>query len=174
LVCKYQLSHASEYFRSLFLANKSLPLSGAHQCAMNEFAIVVSSFQHPPPATQFRWFLECAVQAPILKDISDETLETCMRLSKRFKAQGLEMRCARYIQENVNKKSPMVALCWLNWVLKHKFDRASHDACLPCVASASLQCLEQHRNMITEKLLADLLAAKLRMLYDQVCLLLNN
>ncbi|VDK19492.1 unnamed protein product [Anisakis simplex] len=97
-----------------------------------------------------------------------------MRLSKRFKAQGLEMRCARYIQENVNKKSPMVALCWLNWVLKHKFDRASHDACLPCVASASLQCLEQHRNMITEKLLADLLAAKLRMLYDQVCLLLKN
>uniref|UniRef100_A0A9J2PRV1 BTB domain-containing protein n=1 Tax=Ascaris lumbricoides TaxID=6252 RepID=A0A9J2PRV1_ASCLU len=167
LVCKHQLSHASDYFRSLFLANKSLPVSGAYQSSMNEFAIVVSSFVHPPPATQFRWFLECAIQAPVLKDITDDTLETCMRLSKRFRAQGLEMRCARYIQDNVqvNKKVPMVALCWLNWVLKHKFDRATHDACLPCVASASLNCLEQHRNMITEKLLADLLAAKLRTLY---------
>lgn len=62
----------------------------------------------------------------------------------------------------------MVALCWLNWVLKHKFDRATHDACLPCVAAASVQCLEEHRNLISERLLADLLAAKLRTLYDQV------
>uniref|UniRef100_A0A914RKH8 Uncharacterized protein n=1 Tax=Parascaris equorum TaxID=6256 RepID=A0A914RKH8_PAREQ len=79
----------------------------------------------------------------IIRSFKYDTLETCMRLSKRFRAQGLEMRC-------------------------HKFDRATHDACLPCVASSSLNCLEQHRNMITEKLLADLLAAKLRTLYDQV------
>ncbi|VDN41228.1 unnamed protein product [Gongylonema pulchrum] len=168
LVCKHQLSHASDYFRALFLANKSVPISGAYQNSYNEFAIVVSSFSHPPPATQFKWFLESAIQAPILSDITDDTLETCMRLSKRFRAKGVEMRCARYIQDNVSKKAPMVALCWLNWVLKHKFDQATHDACLPCVASASLRCLEEHRNMVTEKLLADLLAAKLRTLYDQV------
>lgn len=68
----------------------------------------------------------------------------------------------------VSKRTPMVALCWLNWVLKHKFDQTTHDACLPCVATASVRCLEEHRNLISERLLADLLAAKLRTLYDQV------
>lgn len=68
----------------------------------------------------------------------------------------------------VNKKAPMVALCWLNWVLKHKFDKATRNACLPRVATSSLTSLEEHRTMITEKLLADLFAAKLRALYAQV------
>ncbi|VDD86723.1 unnamed protein product [Enterobius vermicularis] len=145
LVCKQQLSHVSEYFRSF---------------SLNEFSIVVSSFTHPPPATQFKWFLESIIQAPVLRDITDDTLETLMRLSKRFRAQGLEMRC-------VNKKAPMVALCWLNWVLKHKFDKATRNACLPRVATSSLTSLEEHRTMITEKLLADLFAAKLRALYAQ-------
>lgn len=69
LVCKHQLSHASEYFRLLFLANNCVPMTGAHQNSLNEFAIVVSSFKHPPPSTQFKWFLECSIQAPIVKDI---------------------------------------------------------------------------------------------------------
>uniref|UniRef100_A0A0N5B1B1 BTB domain-containing protein n=1 Tax=Syphacia muris TaxID=451379 RepID=A0A0N5B1B1_9BILA len=167
LVCKQQLSHVSDYFRSLFMANRSIPISGASQNSLNEYSIVVSSFTHPPPALQFKWFLESIIQAPILRDITDDTLEALMRLSKRFRAQGLEMRCARYIKENVNKKSPMVALCWLNWALKHKFDKATHDACLPRVATSSLNCLEEHRTMITEKLLADLFAAKLRAVYAQ-------
>uniref|UniRef100_A0A915PS31 BTB domain-containing protein n=1 Tax=Setaria digitata TaxID=48799 RepID=A0A915PS31_9BILA len=168
LVCKHQLSYVSDYFRSLFLANKSAPTLGAYQNSYKEFAIVVSSFTHPPPAIQFKWFLENAIQTPTPTDITDDTLETCMRLSKRFRAKYLEMKCARYIQDNVTKRTPMIALCWLNWVLKHKFDRTTHDACLPCVAAASVQCLEEHRNLISERLLADLLAAKLRTLYDQV------
>ncbi|KAM3717406.1 Chromosomal replication initiator protein DnaA [Dirofilaria immitis] len=167
LVCKHQLSHVSDYFRALFLANKSIPISGAHHNSHNEFAIIVSSFRHPPPAIQFKWFLESVIQSSIFSDITDDKLETCMRLSKRFRAKSLEIKCARYIQDNVTKKTPMVALCWLNWVLKHKFDQATHDACLPCVAAASVKCLEEHRNLISERLLADLLAAKLRTLYDQ-------
>ncbi|VDM98948.1 unnamed protein product [Thelazia callipaeda] len=167
LVCKHQLSHASDYFRTLFLTNKSMPLSGSYQNSCNEFAIIVSTYTHPPPALQFKWFLESTIQSPLLNDITDETLETCMRLSKRFRAMGLEARCSRYIQDNVAKKTPLVALCWLNWILKHKFDRNTYDACLPNVATASLQCLERHRNMISERLLADLLAAKLRTIYDQ-------
>ncbi|EJD74191.1 hypothetical protein LOAG_18460 [Loa loa] len=167
LVCKHQLSYVSDYFRALFLANKSEPISGAYRNSCNEFAVVVSSFKHPPPAIQFKWFLESAIQSPAFNDITDDTLETCMRLSKRFRAKYLEMKCAKYIQDNVTERSPMVALCWLNWVLKHKFDRITHDACLPCVAAASVQCLEEHRNLISERLLADLLAAKLRTLYDQ-------
>uniref|UniRef100_A0A8R1Y0G2 BTB domain-containing protein n=1 Tax=Onchocerca volvulus TaxID=6282 RepID=A0A8R1Y0G2_ONCVO len=172
LVCKHQLSHASDYFRALFLANKSIPKSGAYHNSCNEFAIVVSSFRYPPPAIQFKWFLESTIQSSIFSDITeveiaDDKLETCMRLSKRFRAKSLEAKCARYIQDNVVGKTPMVALCWLNWVLKHKFDQTTYDACLPCVATASVRCLEEHRNLISERLLADLLAAKLRTLYDQ-------
>lgn len=33
---------------------------------------------------------------------ADEMLETCMRLSKRFRAKHLEMKCAKYIQDNVS------------------------------------------------------------------------
>lgn len=173
LVCKHQLSHVSDYFRALFSANKPAAVSaagagGACSSSCDEFAVVVSSFKHPPPAVQFKWFLESAIQTAAFTDITDDTLETCMRLSKRFRAKYLEMKCAKYIQDNVSKRTPMVALCWLNWVLKHKFDRITHDACLPCVAAASVQCLEEHRNLISERLLADLLAAKLRTLYDQV------
>nr|CDP93833.2 Bm7024 [Brugia malayi] len=172
LVCKHQLSHVSDYFRALFSANKPAAVSaagagGACSSSCDEFAVVVSSFKHPPPAVQFKWFLESAIQTAAFTDITDDTLETCMRLSKRFRAKYLEMKCAKYIQDNVSKRTPMVALCWLNWVLKHKFDRITHDACLPCVAAASVQCLEEHRNLISERLLADLLAAKLRTLYDQ-------
>ncbi|CAG9533049.1 unnamed protein product [Cercopithifilaria johnstoni] len=167
LVCKHQLSHVSDYFRALFSDDKSIPTSGACHNSCNEFAVVVSSFKHPPPAMQFKWFLENTIRTSTFSDITDDTLETCMRLSKRFCAKYLEVKCARYIQVNVAKKTPMVALCWLNWVLKHKFDQITQDACLPCVAAASVQCLEEHRNLISERLLADLLAAKLRTLYDQ-------
>ncbi|VBB29364.1 unnamed protein product [Acanthocheilonema viteae] len=167
LVCKHQLSHISDYFRALFLDNKTTTISGVYHNSCNEFAVVVSSLKYPPPAVQFKWFLESVIQTPVFSDITDDTLETCMRLSKRFRAKCLEMKCAQYIQDNVTKRTPMVALCWLNWVLKHKFDQTTYDACLPCVAAASVRCLEEHRNLISERLLADLLAAKLRTLYDQ-------
>ncbi|MFH4973429.1 hypothetical protein AB6A40_000138 [Gnathostoma spinigerum] len=166
LVCKNQMSHVSEYFRSLFMVTKTVS-GGIHQNSLDEFAIVVSSFKYPPPPTQFKWFLDCTILLPVPRDVSDDTLETLMRLSKRFRARGLEMRCSRYIQENVSRKTPMVALCWLNWILKHKFDQNTHDACLPYVARASLSSLEKNRAMIAEGLLADILAAKLRTLYDQ-------
>lgn len=65
----------------------------------------------------------------------------------------------------------MMALCWLNWSLKHKFGKPTQDACLPVVARLPLTSLEKHRQMITEKLLADLLAMKLRACYTQVIFL---
>ncbi|TKR60736.1 hypothetical protein L596_027935 [Steinernema carpocapsae] len=167
LVCKHQLSHASEYFRSLFLNNASLPLEGVCQNSVNEFAIVVSGLSHPSPSTQFKWFVESVIPTPVLKDITDDTLETCMRLSKRFRAPGLELRCSKHIREFVNYKPPMVALCWLNWCLKHRFDKAVTDACLPSVSRLPLVSLEKHRAMISERILADILAAKLRTCYEQ-------
>lgn len=70
MVCKHQLSHVSDYFRNLFLANKSTTISGAYHNSCNEFALVVSSFKNPPPAMQFKWFLECAIQTPVFSDIT--------------------------------------------------------------------------------------------------------
>ncbi|KAH7730690.1 Protein Y69H2.15 [Aphelenchoides avenae] len=90
-----------------------------------------------------------------------------MRLSKRFSAKGLEIMCAKYIHENVDNKKPMMALCWLNWALKHRFDQSIVDACLPVVARLPLTVLERHRQMMTEKILADMLATKLRTCYNQ-------
>ena len=90
--------------------------------------------RHPPQALQFQWFLETSVPCPMLRDISggwpfllllsqkvfsyslpDDLLESCMRLCKRFAARGLEMRCTKFIQEHVEGKPPLMALCWLNW-----------------------------------------------------------
>jgi hypothetical protein len=113
-VCKHQLAHVSEFFRTLFLNNRALPQNGVKQLAVNEYTIVVSSLRYPPQEVQFQWFLECTVPSPVLRDISgetglffykfsflDEVLETCMRLSKRFSAKGLEVRCAKFIKDNV-------------------------------------------------------------------------
>lgn len=47
----------------------------------------------------------------------------------------------------------MTALCWLNWALKHRFDRAVQDACASSAARLPLVALEKHRQMMTEKLL---------------------
>ncbi|KAI6190531.1 BTB domain-containing protein [Aphelenchoides bicaudatus] len=167
LVCKHQLAHISEFFRNLFLNNRALPQNGVKQLAVNEYTIIVSSLKYPPQHVQFQWFLECSVPNPMLREITDEVLETCMRLSKRFVAKGLEARCARFIKEHVERKNPMTALCWLNWVLKHRFDRSVQDACACSAARLPLIALEKHRQMITEKLLADILAMKLRVVYGQ-------
>ncbi|KAI1719674.1 hypothetical protein Ddc_08895 [Ditylenchus destructor] len=167
LVCKHQLSHASDFFRTLFLNNRALPIEGVKQTSLNEYTIVVSAMRHPPQTIQFQWFLECTIPCPVLKDITSDTLETCMRLCKRFSAKGLEFRCSKYIQENVESVQPVMALCWLNWVFKHRFDRVTHDACLPTVARLPLTLLESHRQMLPEKVIVDLLAMKLRTCYQQ-------
>lgn len=75
LVCKHQLSHVSDYFRALFSANKPAAVSaagagGACSSSCDEFAVVVSSFKHPPPAVQFKWFLESAIQTAAFTDIT--------------------------------------------------------------------------------------------------------
>lgn len=80
MVCKHQLSHVSDYFRALFLANKSSPIPGAYHNSCNEFAVVVSSFKHPPPAVQFKWFLESVIQGPAFGDITG----TCLFLSYSY------------------------------------------------------------------------------------------
>ncbi|CAJ0586205.1 unnamed protein product, partial [Mesorhabditis spiculigera] len=157
LVCKHQLSHASEYFRNVFTADGG----------RSEVNVVVSDMSVPSPATQFRWFIESSVPCPGLKDISDETLETCMRLAKRFVALGLEARCSKYIHQNALSRQPIVALCWLNWCLKHRFDPTVQQSCMPAVARLSLTSLEQHRHMLSERIYADLLAAKLRACYEK-------
>ncbi|KAL3083060.1 hypothetical protein niasHS_010862 [Heterodera schachtii] len=167
LVCKHQLSHASDFFRSLFLNTRALPLEGVRQIQADEYVIQVSSLRHPPQSLQFQWFLETSVPSPILRDVSDELLETCMRLCKRFAARGLEMRCTRFIQQNVEAKPPMMALCWLNWAFKHRFHRAVQEACLPVVARLSLQSLEKHRQMVPEAVFSDILVMKLRTVYQQ-------
>uniref|UniRef100_A0AC35GYA0 BTB domain-containing protein n=1 Tax=Panagrolaimus sp. PS1159 TaxID=55785 RepID=A0AC35GYA0_9BILA len=167
LACKHQLSQASVFFRTLFIDHRAFPVSGVEQTSTNEFVVVVSGLRYPPPATQFRWFIESSIPCPILKDITEETLETCMRLSKRFEAKGLEVRCQKFIIENVDTRPPIMAVCWLNWTLKHRFDKRCLQACLPVVARLSLLELEAHRKMITEKIMADLLAMKLRATYLQ-------
>uniref|UniRef100_A0AC34FES4 BTB domain-containing protein n=1 Tax=Panagrolaimus sp. ES5 TaxID=591445 RepID=A0AC34FES4_9BILA len=86
LACKHQLSQASIFFRTLFIDHRAFPVSGVEQTATNEFVVVVSGLRFPAPPTQFRWFIESSIPCPILKDITEETLETCMRLSKRFEA----------------------------------------------------------------------------------------
>lgn len=48
----------------------------------------------------------------------DDTLETCMRLSKRFQAKGLEMACGRYIRENV---SPSTVLSTTKIIYRKSF-----------------------------------------------------
>ncbi|CAD5231943.1 unnamed protein product [Bursaphelenchus xylophilus] len=167
LVCKHQLAHVSEFFRTLFLNNRALTQNGVKQLSTNEYTIVVSSLKHPPQYVQFQWFIECTVPGPVLKDMTDDVLETCMRLSKRFTAKGLEVRCARYIRENVDRKAPMTALCWLNWALKHRFDKLVQESCMLVAARLSLINLEKHRDMVTEKIFADILSAKLRVCFKQ-------
>uniref|UniRef100_A0A7E4VTL8 BTB domain-containing protein n=1 Tax=Panagrellus redivivus TaxID=6233 RepID=A0A7E4VTL8_PANRE len=167
LVCKHQLSHASNFFRTLFIDHRAFPITGVEQVSLNEYTVVVSGLRYPPSTVQFQWFLESCVPSPVLKDITEETLETCMRLSKRFQAKGLEVRCQKFICDNVHTREPVMAMCWLNWVLKHRFDKRCLEACLPCVARLSLVELEAHRPMITEKVIADILAMKLRTTYQQ-------
>lgn len=50
----------------------------------------------------------------------------------------------------------MTGLCWLNWALKHRFDRSVQDACAAVSARLPLVALEKHRQMMTEKLLGKL------------------
>uniref|UniRef100_A0A914L7P0 BTB domain-containing protein n=1 Tax=Meloidogyne incognita TaxID=6306 RepID=A0A914L7P0_MELIC len=167
LVCKHQLSHSSDFFRALFLKSHALPMEGVRHLREDEYLIQVSSLRHPPQALQFQWFLETTVPSPMLRDISDDLLETCMRLCKRFAARGLEMRCTKFIKERVESKPPLMALCWLNWSFKHHFHRSVQEACLPVVARLSLLELEKHRQMLPEAVFADLLAMKLRTAYQQ-------
>lgn len=75
LVCKHQLAHVSEFFRTLFLNNRALPQNGVKQLAVNEYTIVVSSLRYPPQHVQFQWFLECTVPGPILRDITGLFIE---------------------------------------------------------------------------------------------------
>ncbi|PAV86128.1 hypothetical protein WR25_24441 isoform F [Diploscapter pachys] len=157
LICRHQLCHASEYFKQLLSCHRG----------DDDITIAVSGLTQPSPSTQFRWFVESCIPCPALRDISDDILETCMRLSKRFQAQGLEIRCGKFIIENVHQRQPIVALCWLNWSLKHKFEAQVIAACMPCVARLSLCSLEEHRNMLTEKIYSDILAAKLRGSYEK-------
>uniref|UniRef100_A0A914WVF4 BTB domain-containing protein n=1 Tax=Plectus sambesii TaxID=2011161 RepID=A0A914WVF4_9BILA len=166
-VCKHQLAHASEYFRALFMGNASVPLPGAEERDKDEFVIVVGGTSHHSERDQFQWFLESVVPNPVLREPTEDTLETLMRLSKRFRAKGLEIRCSKFIQEWAARKPPMVVLCWLNWALKHKYDRLTMEACLPCVARLPLTSLEEHREMLSERLYGDLIAAKLRASYQQ-------
>ncbi|CAB3397064.1 unnamed protein product [Caenorhabditis bovis] len=157
LLCRHQLCHASDYFKDLLQEHRS-----------NEDVYVsVSSMSDPSPSTQFRWFVESCIPCPALKDISDETLETCMRLSKRFSARGLELRCSKFIIENSCTRQPIVALCWLNCALKHQFDAQTQASLLPSVARLSLNALERHRHMLTERIYSELLTAKLRGTYDK-------
>ncbi|ETN77180.1 hypothetical protein NECAME_03280, partial [Necator americanus] len=67
----------------------------------------------------------------------------------------------------VYNHQPIVALCWLNWCLKHRFDEQVQSACLPVVARLSLASLEQHRHMMSERVFANILAAKLRGCYEK-------
>ncbi|GMR56496.1 hypothetical protein PMAYCL1PPCAC_26691, partial [Pristionchus mayeri] len=157
LVCRHQLTHASEYFRSLLNCQPS----------GTEVSVTVSGMACPSPVTQFRWFIESTIPYPALKDIGDDTLETCMRLSRRFESKSLELRCNKYIIENASQRQPMVVLCWLNWCLQHSFAPNVKQACLPSVARLSLATLEQHRHMLTEKIFGDIAAAKLRSCYDK-------
>lgn len=62
----------------------------------------------------------------------------------------------------------MTALCWLNWALKHRFDKAVQEACMLVAARLPLVSLEKHRNMVTERIYADIVALKLRACYKQV------
>ncbi|KAJ1362210.1 hypothetical protein KIN20_021681 [Parelaphostrongylus tenuis] len=141
LICRHQLCHASEYFKNLFLTHDK----------NEDVHVAVSGLSTPAPATQFRWFIESCIPCPALRDITDDTLETCMRLSRRFKANGLAVRCSKFILENVHNRQPIVALCWLNWCLKHRFDEQIQSSCLPVVARLSLARLEQHRHMMSER-----------------------
>ncbi|KAL6744479.1 hypothetical protein Aduo_017408 [Ancylostoma duodenale] len=157
LLCRHQLCHASDYFKNLFLTHRK----------HDDINIAVSGIANPSPATQFRWFVESCIPCPALRDITDDTLETCMRLARRFQANGLVVRCSKFIIENVYNRQPIVALCWLNWCLKHRFDEQVQSSCLPIVARLSLASLEQHRHMMSERIFADILAAKLRGCYEK-------
>lgn len=157
MLCRHQLCHASVFFKDL-LAGKE---------TNKDYNITVSSMSEPTPSTQFRWFVESCIPCPALKDISDETLETCMRLSQRFQAKGLELRCMKFLIENAHLRQPIVVLCWLNWALKHNFDTQTHAALLPSVSRLSLNALQRHRHMITEHIYSDIITAKLRSTYDK-------
>ncbi|KAF1755479.1 hypothetical protein GCK72_022048 [Caenorhabditis remanei] len=158
MLCRHQLCHASVWFKDLLNGSKE---------SNKDYHVNVSNLSDPSPSTQFRWFVESCIPCPALKDISDETLETCMRLSQRFQAKGLELRCMKYLIENVHQRQPIVALCWLNWALKHNFDTQTHAALLPSVSRLSLNALQRHRHMITEHIYSDIITAKLRATYDK-------
>ncbi len=91
LVCKHQLSHASDYFRRLFTANASLPApAGVTQLSHrrdgnDEYMIVVSAgaSQHPSNL-QFQWFLEAIIPNPVLRDITGQYTETQLWMSIHY------------------------------------------------------------------------------------------
>ncbi|CAI2352428.1 unnamed protein product [Caenorhabditis sp. 36 PRJEB53466] len=157
MLCRHQLCHASVFFKELL----------SKQEANKDYYVSVSSMPDPSPSTQFRWFVESSIPCPALKDITDETIETCMRLSRRFQAKGLELRCSKYLIENRCNRQPIVILCWLNWTLKHNFDIQTQMALLPSVSRLSLNSLERHRHMITESIYSNIVTAKLRSTYDK-------
>lgn len=41
-MCKHQLSHASDFFRSLFLNSRALPLEGVRQVQADEYVVQVT------------------------------------------------------------------------------------------------------------------------------------
>ncbi|KJH50950.1 hypothetical protein DICVIV_02911 [Dictyocaulus viviparus] len=62
LLCRHQLCHASEYFKTLFLThNKN-----------EDVHVAVSGLSNPAPATQFRWFVESCIPCPALRDITGQ------------------------------------------------------------------------------------------------------
>lgn len=71
LVCKHQLSHVSDYFRTLFSASNRETSPFDHN-SPNEFAVVVSSLKNPSPVIQFKWFLECTIRNAFFGDITGE------------------------------------------------------------------------------------------------------
>uniref|UniRef100_A0A0K0FYK5 BTB domain-containing protein n=1 Tax=Strongyloides venezuelensis TaxID=75913 RepID=A0A0K0FYK5_STRVS len=168
LVCKSQLSHVSSYFRNLFMENSSLTIPGVKQHSINTYTLVVSSLPFPKPSLQFQWYIESTVADPVLREVSTDNLETLMRLSKRFSTPSLAIRCSQFIINVVSRKPPMIALCWLNWIIKHKFDQGCYEAVLPVVSRMSLVDLERHRAMLSEKIYGDILSSKLRCVYKQV------
>lgn len=168
LVCKSQLSHVSSYFRNLFMENSSLTIPGVKQHSMNTYTLVVSSLPSPKPSLQFQWYIESTIADPVLREISPDTLETLMRLSKRFSTPSLTIRCSQFIINTVSGKPPMIALCWLNWIIKHRFDQGCYDAILPVVSRMSLTDLERHRAMLSERIYGDIVSGKLRCVYKQV------
>lgn len=81
MVCKHQLSHASDFFRTLFLnLNNNSPFEGVKQTSLNEYTIIVSALRHPPQSIQFQWFLESTIPCPVLKDITGIVIKSLEKI----------------------------------------------------------------------------------------------